>query len=259
MKPDAPPAPLSQAARSPALSNREPSNPPSPAAPPPAPATRPKLNLAKRTVSEAQPEAAVTSAVDSKASPFGAAKPTDTAAREKAVEEKRQLVLREKKEAEEKAKAEKKAVDEKAREEKRLAKESEDAAKTQQVQSPREKPSHQRSDRPEKRERGDKENGASAPALGKQYEILRRTKVDDASAVSEEADEAEDGNQNGFIVSDKEVKPKEIVRDISSTNGETAQNPPESTTNELQEEGWETVPAKGRRRNGAVGARALAS
>lgn len=81
---------------------KEPSNPPSPAAP----ATRPKLNLQKRTVPDAVSSPA-SAAGDSKASPFGAARPIDTAAREREVEEKRQLAIRQKKESDEKAKAEK--------------------------------------------------------------------------------------------------------------------------------------------------------
>lgn len=81
---------------------KEPSNPPSPVAP----ATRPKLNLQKRTVPDAVSTPA-SAAGDSKASPFGAARPIDTAAREREVEEKRQLALRQKKESDEKAKAEK--------------------------------------------------------------------------------------------------------------------------------------------------------
>jgi len=79
----------------------EPSNPPSPAAS----ASRPKLNLAKRTVADA-PTSPATGG-DSKASPFGAARPIDTAAREREVEQKRQLAIRQKKENEEKTKAEK--------------------------------------------------------------------------------------------------------------------------------------------------------
>ncbi|KAJ5218911.1 uncharacterized protein N7498_001010 [Penicillium cinerascens] len=79
----------------------EPSNPPSPAAP----ATRPKLNLAKRTVADAPTGPA--SGGDSKASPFGAARPIDTATREREVEQKRQLAIRQKKESDEKVKAEK--------------------------------------------------------------------------------------------------------------------------------------------------------
>lgn len=81
--------------------------PPSPSVPAaaPAPAGRPRLNLQKRTVSEATPDAAATPAGgDSKASPFGEARPIDTAAREKEIEEKRWHALQEKREAEEKAK-----------------------------------------------------------------------------------------------------------------------------------------------------------
>jgi translation initiation factor 4B len=82
--------------------------PPSPAPAAALPAGRPKLNLAKRTVSEATDATATPSSTagDSKASPFGAARPIDTAARERAVEERRQ---KEKKEAEERAKEEKRA------------------------------------------------------------------------------------------------------------------------------------------------------
>ena len=69
------------------------------------PATRPKLNLAKRTVADAP--TGTTSGGDSKASPFGAARPIDTATREREVEQKRQLALRQKKESDEKAKSEK--------------------------------------------------------------------------------------------------------------------------------------------------------
>jgi translation initiation factor 4B len=53
-----------------------------------APATRPRLNLTKRTVSEAEP-APASSTSDSKSNPFGAARPIDTAAREREIEEKR--------------------------------------------------------------------------------------------------------------------------------------------------------------------------
>ncbi len=101
MRPDAP-------AQSPTPS-RDPSNPPSPA-PVPAPATRPKLNLQKRTVSDAEQgptPTGSTSASDTKASPFGAARPVDTSAKEKEIEEKRESAIRQRKEAEEKAKAEK--------------------------------------------------------------------------------------------------------------------------------------------------------
>lgn len=96
----------------PPVSPRQASNPPSPSlstaslapAAPPAPAVRPKLNLQKRTVPEVDPNAPAT---DTKASPFAGARPIDTSAREREVEERHQLAIRQKKEAEEKAKAEK--------------------------------------------------------------------------------------------------------------------------------------------------------
>jgi len=74
------------------------------------------LNLAKRTVSEA-PDLSSPSSVsgDAKASPFGAARPIDTAAKEREIEEKRLAALAEKKEAEDKAKAEAKEAAEKAK------------------------------------------------------------------------------------------------------------------------------------------------
>ncbi|RFN52516.1 hypothetical protein FIE12Z_3277 [Fusarium flagelliforme] len=103
MRPDAakPASPDTSAPPSPALSNA-----------PTAQGGRPRLNLTKRTISEA-PDASNASGSDAKASPFGAARPIDTAAREKEIEVKRQQAVQEKKEA-----------DEKAKEEKRLAKEA---------------------------------------------------------------------------------------------------------------------------------------
>ncbi|TAQ85100.1 hypothetical protein B7494_g6579 [Chlorociboria aeruginascens] len=108
MKPDAPPAksPVpsrdgSEAPSSPALAN--------------APIGRPKLNLAKRTVSEATDLLSPSNTGDAKASPFGAARPIDTAAKEKEIEEKRLAILREKKEAEENAKIEKREAEKTAR------------------------------------------------------------------------------------------------------------------------------------------------
>ena len=260
MKPDAPPAPAPPAAQSPALSAREESNPPSPAGPPAAPATRPKLQLQKRTVSETAPEAATSTSGDAKASPFGAARPIDTAAREKAVEEKRQIAIREKKEAEDKARAEKKIAEDKVKEEKKLGKEvEENNNKTQQqVQSPREKPNGHKLDKQEKREKPEKENGVSAPAPGKQYEILRRHVGDDASTVDEETEDLDEADQNGKIIDDKEVKPKEIVRDAPSANAGQAETSTEATAAVLEEDGWNVVPEK-RRKNGNAASRALAS
>ena len=244
MKPDAPAPAPAPATKSPALSHRELSTPPSPAAP----AVRPKLNLAKRTVSEAPTDPApVSASSDSKASPFGAAKPINTAAREREVEEKRQAVLREKKEAEDKAREEKKVAEEKAREEKRLAKDSERA---------------QEGDKTKEKLNGtepEKENGT--PPAGKNYEILRRAANEDGAAADDEVEE----NANGSVVDDKAIKPKEIIRDVSpktKTNGAStnANSPAGPTADALEDEGWSTVskPVK-KGRNGNQAARAIAS
>ncbi|KAH0009627.1 RNA-binding domain-containing protein, partial [Aureobasidium melanogenum] len=92
---------------------------------PSAPAQRPRLNLAKRTVSEAPAEN--NAAASSKASPFGAARPIDTSAREQEIEEKRQLAIREKKEADDKAREEKRAKEAASKAEKGEKKEGEDS------------------------------------------------------------------------------------------------------------------------------------
>ena len=95
----------------------------------PALTVRPKLNLQKRTVQEsaASPTPA-SGAGDAKASPFGAARPIDTAAKEREIEERK--VARQK-ELEEKAKADKERIA-KEREEAKLEqekkKEQEEAA-----------------------------------------------------------------------------------------------------------------------------------
>ncbi|KZZ97845.1 translation initiation factor 4B [Ascosphaera apis ARSEF 7405] len=95
----------------------------------PTTSVRPKLNLQKRTVpvSEAAAPASAASS-DSKANPFGAAKPIDTAAREREIEEKRQAALQAKKEAEEKAKEEREKAKAAAAEAAAAKKEAEEAA-----------------------------------------------------------------------------------------------------------------------------------
>ena len=271
MKPDPPSNTPTPNARSPAQSNREASNPPSPAAQPAVPATRPKLNLAKRTVSEAQPDAgAAAGNADSKASPFGGAKPIDTATREKEIEEKRQVALQEKKEVEEKAKEEKRIADEKAKEERKLARDAELAARAAKGDQTPKSPSQSNGEPKQilKREKTDnkakaeKENGATAtpPAKGK-YELLRKHTGDEGTVAEDEPEEGE-GAEFGNIIGDKETKPQEIVRDPqqdSLTNG-NSNTPTEPTAEALEEEGWSTVqkpPRKGRNSNQA--ARAIAS
>lgn len=257
MRPDAPPAPPAQPvqpAKSPAMPSRELSTPTSPAGAPAAPTTRPKLNLAKRTVSEAPSEgnpSDAAPAVDSKASPFGAAKPIDSAAREKEVEEKRQIAIREKKEADEKARADKKA---------------EQANKTEQAPAWKQKsPLEKVNGQEQKKINGqaqEKENGATAPPPGRSYEILRRKANEDNSAADDEAEEAEAAEENGLVTEDKAIKPKEIIRDIpdAQTNGSSAAGTPDPSADTLEGDGWSTVskPEK-KRKNGNQAARAIAS
>lgn len=239
MKPDPP------AAKSPTLSSRAISGPPSPAAAP-APAVRPKLNLQKRTVSEADPAASPASAAsDARASPFGAARPIDTFSREKEIEEKRELAIRQKKEH-----------DEKLKEEKRTAKEAEKAEKAEKNAS-----------KEQENENEKKENGVDAPPAGKNYEILRKAAQEEATIVEEDGDA---NGENGIITEDKAIKPKEIIQDMSvkkpegawrNSSGNKPNEPTsEDSANALEEDGWSTVSkARNNRRGGNQAARAIAS
>lgn len=110
MRPDAP------AGKSPVPSRDGSEAPSSPAPSHAQPAGRPKLHLAKRTVSEAPLASPSSTSGDAKASPFGAARPIDTAAKEREIEEKRLAAIQEKKEAEDKAKEEKRLAAQAAKE-----------------------------------------------------------------------------------------------------------------------------------------------
>jgi translation initiation factor 4B len=204
------------------------STPSSPAPAPAAPAGRPRLNLAKRTVSEAQPPAEATPS-SNKPNPFGAARPIDTATREKEIEEKRQLELRQKKETEDKAREEKKA------------KEAEKAAA--------------------KEASGDKSKADGNEDKPKaNFEILQREGEEGTAA-------GQDEDAEGEIVDDKAVKPQEVVRDPPKTEGawrrkaDTPAAAEGTTTEQLDDDGWSTVSkAKNpKSRRGGPPARAIAS
>ena len=220
-------------------------------APAPAPAVRPKLNLQKRTVSDADPTAPAPTPSDSKPSPFGGARPIDTAAKEKEIEEKRQLALRAKKEQEEKRAQEAAAKAEKAEK-------VEKVGKSEVASEPTKKPVNENTT---KKPTNDKaENSSTNPANGRNYEILRRVTDD-----NEPAEENTDEPANGEIIQDKDVKPAEVVREIpaqndrrdSSTTGAKAS----PVTEQMDEEGWSTVAkAKNSRRGGGGNVpRAIAS
>ena len=263
MRPDPP-------AKSPTPETSAPGSP-APGASTTVPTTRPRLNLQKRTVSEADPTSPATG-TDSKASPFGAARPVDTLAREKEIEEKRQLAIRQKKEADEKAREEK-------AEQKRLAKEKVDAEKAKPAEVAGETPSAAWA--PEEKTEA-KENGAEdaeKPAAPK-FEVLRRVTSGDNDMVA--ADDEEEA-ESPATVEDKAVKPKEIVRDTRApkTNGawrnnngnkrdaapQAAAPALEGTAATMEEDGWSTVTStkksnpktNNRRGGGNAPSRAIAS
>lgn len=174
MKPDLPMKP-----RTP---SRDGSEVPSSLAPPAPAGGRPKLNLTKRTVSETVDHISPTPiSGDVKSSPFGGARPIDTATKEKKIEEKRLAAAREKKEAEEKA-----------RDEKRLAKEVAKAEKNLPIADT------------------EKENGGTNSDGSRKVEILQRHEGDESR--DSEMHERED--QNGSITDEKIAQPKEIARDV---------------------------------------------
>ncbi|KAK4115273.1 hypothetical protein N656DRAFT_766523 [Canariomyces notabilis] len=251
MRPDAP-------AKSPGQSHEGTEAPPSPAASAAAqPSGRPKLQLTKRTVSEAAdttPAAATTT--DSKASPFGAARPIDTAAREREVEERR---LREKKEAEERAKEEKRAREAAAKEAAEKAA-AEEAAKANNV-----------ADTPvEEAKPAAAEAAADGPSSEQKIPIRPREARDSAPAPKSRAVESGNWRQasgeqrapsrGGHIPSGpRRGGPargprSDIPRAPRSSGNGPAPQPPQSpsveqspSTPTVDEDGWTMVPNKGRR------------
>lgn len=241
MKPDASPA-----------ATPDVSTPTSPAQD--APKERPRLNLTKRTVSTAeQPESATTPSADSKASPFGAARPIDTATREREVEEKRQLAIRQKKEADDKAREEKATKEAAARTARAdRADRGQAEQEGEKVTSPTGERPPRGDRRPSRQQNGNKgqpkENGEAGPEKARaNFSILQR----DAEGEEGELD-TPDAPANGTIIGDKETKPNEPVVSVDSTQA------PQGTAEALEEDGWSTVAAKpkGNRRGGG---RAIAS
>jgi translation initiation factor 4B len=222
--------------------SRDPSGPPSPASAP-VPTVRPKLNLQKRTVSESEGPSSVPTVSDTKASPFGGARPIDTAAKAREIEEKRLLALRQKKEH-----------DDRIREEKRLAKEAAKAEKPV-ITTPL-----------SNKDRG---NGGETPPPGKSFEILRKAGDEgDASDAAEE--ENEDETESAPAVVEKPVRSREM-KDIPSKKAEGTwrrrpdNKKPDTSEQGAQapvEDGWSTVSKpKNSRRGGhqSQAPRAIAS
>jgi translation initiation factor 4B len=220
-------------------STPEPSAPSSPAQAS-APSQRPRLNLAKRTVSEAQP-AQTPASSDAKASPFGAARAVDTATREREVEEKRQIAIREKKEADDKARAAKAAA-QKAEKEKSQGSEN------------------------GKAESEKKENGETVKPG---FSILQH-EDDGDKETGDEGSEAP--SANGDAAEDKAAKPKDFIREPPKgpKNDKGAWRRKSSTPNtptspkvggpaeKVEDDGWSTVAAVRKGGKGRGGARTAA-
>ncbi|KAK4505166.1 hypothetical protein PRZ48_003129 [Zasmidium cellare] len=240
MKPDASPA-----------ATPDVSTPTSPAQD--APKERPKLNLTKRTVSTAeQPESATTPSGDSKASPFGAARPIDTATREREVEERRQLAIRQKKEADDKAREEKATKEAAARTARAdRADRGQAEQEGENVTSPTGERPPRGDRRPSRQQNGNKaqpkENGEGAPQQSRaNFSILQRDTEDGEGAL-----DTPDAPANGTIIDDKETKPNEPVVPVDGAA-------PKDTAEALEEDGWSTVAAKPKN-NRRGGGRAIAS
>jgi translation initiation factor 4B len=203
----------------------------------PAPAVRPKLNLQKRTVSEqVEPSSAATPS-DSKSSPFGAARPIDTATREREVEEKRQLVLRQKRESDEKAREEKRAKDT-------------DAKGATSVD-----------DEDGSAEEDNKEDDADAPNPNKNYQILSRTADEDnEDKDDEEPQEARKESKPNGVSNDPKPKSRGPPREHREPprgpknqgswrhkKQSAPSSPAIASSDNHEEDGWSTVgPTKGR-------------
>ena len=261
MRPDPPakseasksPTPDPSTPSSPAASAAVPAQAPAPA-PAPAPASRPRLNLQKRTVSEV-PTIDTSHAADSKASPFGSARPIDTASKDAAIYEKREQ-LRKQKDEEDKARIDKEK-------EQKAAEKAEKKARGESVPSTPtaggfpENGGDRRGSRKVERE---PENGErKKEKTGQQYEILRR--MADHEGEEEENSTAGAGDEiaDGNIVDDKSVKPKEVVRDMSSGKKDS-----EPSAEKMEEEGWSTITSakeksRHRKRNSMAASRAMAS
>ncbi|KAJ6260477.1 hypothetical protein Dda_4703 [Drechslerella dactyloides] len=180
--------------------------PPSPGAP----QTRPKLELKKRSENLPADANQPAAATDSKPNPFGGARPIDTTAREREVEEKRARQNAERKAKEEKVKEEKKAVAQAARAEK--------------------------GDKGEKK--GQKADGEpDTPTTGKNFEILKRTP---AAAATDDVNAADSAPEESTETKEELKQAKTVPK---------VQLPPETTTKQVDDEGWSTV-KRGRGTNG---------
>ena len=222
-----------------------------------APKERPRLNLQKRTVSAAvENESASNSATDAKASPFGAARPIDTAARDREVAEKREIAIRQKKDAEAKEKEDKTQKETAARQARADRADRGQAQEDDKVTSPTSE-SGKGARRVSRQQNGPKpvakENGETPTGAKPSFSILRR----DTEGGEEDDGAVEvDEDANGAITADKDVKPQEA--EIPKGAVEGAPQTPDTTAETLEDDGWATVAPKSKN-NRRAGGRPIAS
>lgn len=251
-------------AKSPGQSREGSEAPPSPAPAAAQPVGRPKLNLQKRTVSDAPAVLSpALSTTDSKANPFGAARPIDTAAREREIEEKRVQAIKEKKEADEKAKEERRLAKEAAAKEATEKAEAEAAAKAKAESSEAAEQNAEAKDAPQ--EGAATANGTSEQNLPTRPREPRETVANPKSRATESGNwrsasggETRAPSRGGHIPSGPRRGsnvprgPRNEGR-LPRSNG-SGPAPPQSpvvdqspSTPTVDEDGWTTVPNKGRR------------
>ena len=243
MKPDASPAPTPDV-----------STPSSPQQQ--APKERPRLNLQKRTVSNNPEDAALNSASDAKASPFGAARPVDTATKEREVEEKRQIAIRERKEAEDKEREEKVAKEAAARQSRADRADKGQAQQDEQVTSPVSETGNKgrRASRQQNGTKSAPKENSETPSQSKpSFSILSRDAEGEEAAAEE--DEETDDVANG---ASPNVKPKEPVIEVTKNANEGAAQNVDTSAEKMEDDGWSTVTSKPKNK-GRGGARAIAS
>lgn len=191
------------ASKSPVSSRPASEAPNSPSLAPAAPVGRPRLNLQKRTVAEAPGVMSPSLGSDSKASPFGAARPIDTAAREREIAEKKEKEAIEKREAEEKAKEERRIAKEAA-----AAKEAEEAEKA-------EKAAEAAAEATETN--GDAEK-TETPAAVEQQEGAQANEPESTSAAEGAAEGAADGSEQKVPIRSREPRePREPFKPSRAT------------------------------------------
>ena len=231
-----------------------------------APKERPKLNLQKRTVSTAVEDSASNAAADSKASPFGAAKPIDTATREREVEEKRQLAIRQRKEADEKAREEKAAKEAAARTARAERADQGQAQEDDKVTSPTSetgkarRPSRQQPQQQNGAKTAPKENGQTAApqqAAKPSFSILQRDTEGDEDDEALPAEEGEEDASKPPEDTNGSIKPQEVTV-TKDVNESAAPQEVDPTAQDMADEGWSTVASK-QKSNRRGGQRAIAS